>query len=47
MRCFQQPYWGFDDLNSKARTKLINCFYVRAESKYEDGDEYFLYTKIY
>lgn len=42
-----QPYWGFDDLTSKARTKLINCFYVRAETKYEDQNEYFLYKKIY
>jgi len=42
-----QPYWGFDDLNAKARTKLINCFYLRAETKYEKGAEYFRYTEIY
>lgn len=42
-----QPYWGFDDLNAKARTKLINCFYLRAETKYEGGEEYFHYTQIY
>lgn len=42
-----QPYWGFDDLNSKARTKLINCFYLRAETKRENNEEYFLYKKIY
>lgn len=28
-----QPYWGFDDLSSKAGTKLLNCFYVQAEIK--------------
>jgi hypothetical protein len=42
-----QPYWGFDDLTSKARTKLINCFYVRAETKWEGASEYFLYKRIY
>jgi hypothetical protein len=33
-----QPYWGFDDLASKARTKLLNCFYVQAEVKKENGN---------
>ena len=42
-----QPYWGFDDLNAKARSKLVNCFYLRAETKYEKGEEYFRYTEIY
>lgn len=42
-----QPYWGFDDLNSKARTKLINCFYLRAETKHENDEEYFRYKEIY
>ena len=23
-----QPYWGFDDLEHKAGTKLLNAFYV-------------------
>jgi hypothetical protein len=41
-----QPYWGFDDLASKARTKLINCFFVQAKTKTEKGIEYFHYTKI-
>ena len=41
-----QPYWGFDDLFHKAGTKLINCFYVQADSKKEDGIEYFNYNKI-
>ncbi len=41
-----QPYWGFDDLFHKAGTKLINCFYVQADSKREDGIEYFSYNKI-
>ena len=41
-----QPYWGFDDLANKAGTKLLNCFYVQAESKKEDGKELYHYTKV-
>lgn len=41
-----QPYWGFDDLFHKAGTKLLNCFYVEAQSKVEEGIEYFKYEKI-
>ncbi|PXF57571.1 MAG: nciI [Candidatus Methanogaster sp.] len=41
-----QPYWGFDDLFHKAGTKLLNCFYIRAEVKRENGNEYFWYRKI-
>lgn len=41
-----QPYWGFDDLFHKAGTKLINCFYVRADVKRENGKEYFHYKDI-
>lgn len=41
-----QPYWGFDDLFHKAGTKLLNCFYVVAEAKREDGIEYFRYSRI-
>lgn len=41
-----QPYWGFDDLASKAGTKLLNCFYVQAEVKKEDGIEFYQYSKV-
>jgi hypothetical protein len=41
-----QPYWGFDDLEHKAGTKLLNCFYVQARTKIENGKEYFSYEKI-
>lgn len=41
-----QPYWGFSDLNNKAGTKLLNCFFVQAESKKEAGVEYFRYSKM-
>lgn len=40
------PYWGFDDLFHKAGTKLHNCFYVRAESKKVNGEEFFLFDEI-
>jgi hypothetical protein len=41
-----QPYWGFDDLASKAGTKLLNCFYVQAEVKKENGKELYRYSKV-
>lgn len=41
-----QPYWGFDDLEHKAGTKLLNCFYVQAEVKIERKKEYYHYTKV-
>lgn len=41
-----QPYWGFDDLEHKAGTKLLNCFYVQAELKVERKVEYYKYAKI-
>lgn len=41
-----QPYWGFDDLFHKAGTKLLNCFYIVADVKREQGREFFRYSKI-
>lgn len=41
-----QPYWGFDDLEHKAGTKLLNTFYVQAEVKKEEGKEFFHYARI-
>jgi hypothetical protein len=41
-----QPYWGFDDLEHKAGTKLLNCFYVQAEMKKEDEREFYKYSKV-
>jgi len=41
-----QPYWGFDDLEHKAGTKLLNCFYVQAEVKKVREKEYYKYSKI-
>jgi len=41
-----QPYWGFDDLEHKAGTKLLNTFYVQAEVKKESKKEFYKYTKV-
>lgn len=41
-----QPYWGFDDLEYKAGTKLKNTFYILADAKTQDGVEYFHYNGI-
>lgn len=41
-----QPYWGFDDLEHKAGTKLLNCFYVQAEVKKEKDKEFYCYSSV-
>ena len=41
-----QPYWGFDDLEHKAGTKLLNAFYVQAEVETRRKKEYYHYTKV-
>jgi hypothetical protein len=41
-----QPYWGFDDLAATARSKLVNCFYIQPEVKFENKVKYFWYKKI-
>lgn len=41
-----QPYWGFDDLFHKAGTKLLNTFYIEAETKVIDGQTHYSYQNI-
>lgn len=41
-----QPYWGFDDLEHKAGTKLLNTFYVQAEIEVRRKKEFYHYTKV-
>ncbi len=41
-----QPYWGIDELCSKAGTKLHNCFLVLAKTKRIEGKTYYWYCKI-
>ncbi len=40
------PYWPFRDLFLKASTKLLNSFYVEAETKRAGNDEYFRITGV-
>lgn len=42
-----QPYWGFNDIFHKVGAKLNNCFYIEAETKKENEEVFFKYTKIY
>ncbi len=42
-----EPYWGFKDLMYKAGTKLKNTFYILAENKYIEKDEYFYFSDVY
>jgi hypothetical protein len=42
-----QPYWGFSDLMYKAGSKLKNTFFVLADQKKDDGEEYFLYKEVF
>jgi hypothetical protein len=43
-----QPYWGFDDLEHKAGTKLLNAFYVQAAVKKDKvtKKEFYHYSKV-
>jgi len=43
-----QPYWGFDDLEHKAGTKLLNAFYIQADVKKDKltKKESYHYTKV-
>lgn len=40
------PYWGFNDLYTKIGTKLINCFFVQADTKREGGSLYYHYNNV-
>ena len=40
------PYWGFNDLYTKVGTKLINCFFVQADSKREGKTLYYHYNNV-
>jgi hypothetical protein len=41
-----QPYWGFDDLEHQAGTKLLNSFYVEADVKHESDKELYHYKRV-
>lgn len=41
-----QPYWGFNELEDKISSKLLNCFYVQAEVKKVKSKEYYKYSRV-
>jgi hypothetical protein len=41
-----EPYWGLDDLRYEIGAKVKNCFYVVADRKVEQGQEFFKYVKL-
>ncbi len=42
-----EPYWGFEDLKYAIGEKIKNCFHVVADSKLEEGREYFAYRHLF
>jgi len=40
------PYWGFDDLDHDAGTKLHNMFFVEAAVRRQDGREQYQYQRV-
>lgn len=40
------PYWGFSDLENKIANKLLNTFYVTAEVRKSEGQEWFRYSRV-
>ncbi|NLJ64845.1 MAG: MvaI/BcnI restriction endonuclease family protein [Christensenellaceae bacterium] len=40
------PYWTFATIEQLLNTKLNNLMYIKADSKYIDGEEHFKYTEI-
>lgn len=41
-----EPYWGLDDLRYEIGAKVKNCFYVIADTRVEQGHEFFKYVKL-
>jgi len=46
-RLIPEPFWGFEDLRYAVGSKIMNCFYVVADSKVEVKKEFFLYKELY
>ncbi len=42
-----EPYWGLDDLRYEIGSKIKNCFYVVADTKIENGQEFFKYIRLF
>lgn len=41
-----EPYWAFEDLKYAIGSKIMNCFYIIADTKIENNHEYFKYEKL-
>ena len=41
-----EPYWGFEDLRYAIGEKIKNCFFVIADTKIENGHEFFKYEHL-
>lgn len=41
-----EPYWAFEDLKYAIGSKIMNCFYIIADTKIENKHEYFKYEKL-
>lgn len=41
-----EPYWAFEDLRYAIGSKMMNCFYIIADTKIENEHEYFKYEKL-
>lgn len=41
-----EPYWGFEDLKYAIGEKIKNCFYIIADTKIENGQEFFKYEHL-
>ena len=40
------PFWTFDDIQNKLDTKIYNLMYVQADTKIENGEEFFKYKRF-
>ena len=40
------PYWNLQDLFLKAQTKMLNSFYVQAETRRSNGEEFFAIKSV-
>lgn len=41
-----EPYWGFEDIKNELGGKLLNCFYIVADTRKEAKQEYFNFCKL-
>ena len=42
-----RPYWGYDDIYAKARSKIYNTFFSLCNHKIEENREFFHFNEFY